>query len=101
MIGEIEAIECVETMAETIKEVTRLLELDDLDPWSHDVKASDQVLDRIFRAYYRKLEAPLGLRKSDYHILARMVRKEDLDPEITEKLDEIVKVASSVQANNN
>jgi len=38
-----------QAMNEAIAEVTKLLEIDDLDPWSPDVKASDQVLDRVFR----------------------------------------------------
>jgi ABC-type lipoprotein export system ATPase subunit len=85
-------------MREAIAEVTRLLEIDDLAPWSPDAKASDEVLDRVFRLFFKRLELPLQLRKSDYHILASLVRKEELDTEITEKLDAIVTVARKAQA---
>lgn len=86
-----------EKMAEAIAEVTKLLEIDELDPWSHDVKASDQVLDRVFRLFFKKLGLPLQLRKSGYHILAGLVPREKLDPEITEKLDSIVASAKKAQ----
>ncbi len=61
-------------MREAIGEVTRLLEIDESVPWSPDVKASDEVLDRVFRLFFKKLELPLQLRKSDYHVLAGLVR---------------------------
>jgi len=80
-------------MREAIAEVTKYLGIDDLAPWSPDVKASDEVLDRVFRLFFKKLELPLQLRKSDYHVLAGLVPKEKLDREVTEKLDAIVTVA--------
>ena len=84
-------------MREAIAEVTNLLEIDELIPWSPDVKASDQVLDRVFRLFFKKLELPLQLRKSDYHVLASLVSREELDREITEKLDVIVTVAGKAR----
>ena len=83
-----------QAMHDAIAEVTRLLQIDELDPWSADVKASDQVLDRVFRLFFKKLAIPLQLRKSDYHILAGLVPKEYLDREVKEKLDAIVAVAN-------
>jgi ABC-type lipoprotein export system ATPase subunit len=80
-------------MNEAIAEVTKFLEIDGLDPWSPDVKATDQVLDRVFRLYFKKLELPLQLRKSDYHVLATLVPAKHLDAEIAEKLDAIVAAA--------
>lgn len=82
-----------QAMRDAIAEVTRLLEIDDLNPWSHDVKASDEVLDRVFKVFFKTLKLPLQLRKADYHILASLVPKESLDAEITEKLDAIVVLA--------
>jgi hypothetical protein len=86
-----------EAMREAIAEVTKLLEIDDLAPWSPDVKATDQVLDRVFRLFFKKLAIPLQLRKSDYHILAGLVPKENLDREVTEKLDAIVDTAKKAK----
>lgn len=82
-----------EAMVQSIAEVTKLLEIDDLNPWSPDVKASEEVLDRVFRLYFKKLNLPLQLRKSGYHLLASLVPRARLDPEITEKLDAIVTIA--------
>lgn len=87
-----------EAMAESIAEVTKLLEIDDLNPWSPDVKASEEVFDRVFRLYFKKLRLPLQLRKSGYHLLASMVPRDNLDPEITEKLNAMVKVARLAKA---
>jgi len=93
LFGKAESQRREQAMREAIADVTKLLEIDNLAPWSPDVKASDQVLDRVFRVYFKKLELSLQLRKSDYHILASLVPKEKLDGEIREKLDAIVDVA--------
>jgi ABC-type taurine transport system ATPase subunit len=84
-----------QAMRESIAEVTRLLEIDGLTPWSSDIKASDLVLDRIFRVFFQKLNLPLQFRKSEYHVLASLMPPEELDIEITEKLDAILQVAKS------
>ncbi len=80
-------------MREAIAEVTKFLEIDGKYPWSPDVKATDEVLDRVFRLFFKKLALPLQLRKSDYYLLVGLAPKESLDAEITEKLDAIVRVA--------
>ncbi len=87
-----------EAMTQSIAEVTKLLEIDNLNPWSADVKASEEVLGRVFRLYFKTLNLPLQLRKSGYHVLASLVPRDKLDPEITEKLDVIVKVAKLAKA---
>ena len=86
-------------MSESIGEVTDALKtLRSLDPWSSDIKATDDFLEPLFQRFFKKLELPLTFRKSDYHVLAKLVPKDDIDPEITEKLDAIVEVADRVQA---
>lgn len=62
-------------------------------PWSPDIKASDDFLAPLFKAYSKKLGSPLVLRKADYHELARLVPPASIDPEVIEKLDAIVDVA--------
>ncbi len=79
------------SMDEAIVEVARVLEIDDKSPWSHDVKATDEVLDRVFRVFFKKLKLPLTFRKSDYHVLAKLVPKDNIDPDVVEKLDAIVR----------
>ncbi len=81
-------------MQSAIDEVATSLEtLRNLTPWSPDTKVTDDFLDPLFRRYFTKLGLPNLLRKSDYHILARFLVKEQIAPEIREKLDAIVTVA--------
>jgi len=83
-----------QAMREAIAEVTQALRtLGKPDPWSPDIKASDEFLEPLFKTFYGKLNLPLQLRKSEYHVLASLTPKEKLDPEIKEKLDAIVAVA--------
>lgn len=82
-------------MRESIYEISEALhKLGKPSPWSDDIKASDEFLDPLFRAYFKNLGIPLTLRKSDYHRLAGFVPASDIDPEIKEKLDQIVEVAN-------
>ena len=83
-----------DTMAETIDEIGRaLVTLGKPDPTSPDLKASDDFLDPLFEAFYRKMKLPNQMRKTDYHTLVRYVPREEIEPEVSEKLDRIVAVA--------
>jgi len=85
-------------MNAAITEVAQALEtLGRPGPWSPDIKASDDFLDPVFDRYFRKLGLPNLMRKSDYYVLARLVPREQLAPEITEKLDAVVQIAHSAQ----
>jgi predicted ATPase len=76
---------------EAIMEVSVALEtLNKPDPWSSDIKATDDFLDPLFKKFFKKRGLPLELRKSDYHVLAGLLPAEKIDPEIVEKLDAIV-----------
>jgi len=87
-----------QAMDQAIEEVTQALEtLGRPDPWSPDIKASDDFLDPVFEHYFRKLGLPNLLRKSDYHVLAGLVSRDLIPPEVTEKLDAIVRVARLAQ----
>ena len=87
-------------MQKAIAEVTHLLEIDEKLPWSAEVKASDEVLDRIFRLYFKEMGLPLIFRKANYHELVRFVPPEKLDSEISEKLDQIIAVAKKARPRN-
>ena len=63
------------------------------DPFGPEVKASDDFLGPVFQRYFELLELSNLMQKTDYHILAHLVPRERIDPEITEKLDRIVEVA--------
>ena len=65
-------------------------------PWSDDVKASDEVLEPIFRIFSKKLDLPLIERKRDFHKLVSLMDKGGIDPEIVEKLDLILATSKKV-----
>jgi Fe-S cluster assembly ATPase SufC len=81
-------------MRDAVAEVsTALKTLNKPDPWSVDIKASDEFLEPLFKKFFEKLKLPLQLRKSEYQVLASLASKNKLDHEIAEKLDAIVAVA--------
>jgi hypothetical protein len=81
-------------MEESIQEVIKAIETFEKPPaWSKDIKATDDFLDPLFKVYFKKIGLPLVLRKTDYYLLAALLRKEQIDAEITAKLDAIVAVA--------
>jgi ABC-type transport system involved in cytochrome c biogenesis ATPase subunit len=99
LFGRAETDRRVRTMRECIQEVTGALQtLGKPDPWSADVKASDDFLNPLFDRYFKKLGLPNWLRKTDYHVLARLVPKDEIDPEVVAKLDGIVAVAKKAKS---
>jgi ABC-type lipoprotein export system ATPase subunit len=94
LFGQFEQAKRVNAMREAIAEVAAALRtLGKPDPWSPDIKATDEFLDPLFKSYFKKLGLPLDLRKSDYYVLAGLVPRERIDSEIIEKLDAILAVA--------
>jgi len=94
LFGEAESRRREQAMRESIEDVAgALVVLGKGEPWSHDLKATDEFLEPLFKKYFEKLSLPLIFRKSDYHALAGLMPAEKLDPEITEKLDAIVETA--------
>ncbi len=95
LFGRAESDRREAAMREAIAEVTQALRtLDKPDPWSDDIKASDEFLEPVFRTFFKKVSLPLQFRKSDYHILATFLPKDQVDSEVVEKLDLIHKIAS-------
>ena len=66
-------------------------------PWSEDLKVSDDFLTPLFRNYSRKLGLPNLMDKKDFYELADHVPEDELDPEVTEKLDAIAQTAAEAQ----
>jgi ABC-type transport system involved in cytochrome c biogenesis ATPase subunit len=81
-------------MEAAISEITAALTtLKEGDPWGSEIKASDQFLTPLFSRFFERLNLPNLMRKTDYHTLARFVARDQIDAEVTEKLDAIVNVA--------
>jgi len=61
---------------------------DKRESWWFDTKMSDDFLDKIFRRYFQILKQPVSLMsKSNYYELALLAKSEELDEEVTKKLD--------------
>jgi len=81
-------------MRRCIGEVTEALAtLGEPDPWSEDIKATDQFLDPLFRRYYEALGLQVLFGKSDYYRLTEYMTPDMLPDEVAEKLDAIVETA--------
>lgn len=94
LFGRAEVARRERVMRECVSEVTdALTTLGRPSAWSADIKASDDFLNPVFERFFKKLGLPNLLRKTDYHVLASLVSKDNLDPEVTVKLDAILAVA--------
>ncbi len=82
-----------DAMNESIAEITSALRTLGRDPGSPDVKSSEEFLEPLFNDFYERLNLQNLLRKTDYHVLARFVAADELDPEVTQVLDAIAAVA--------
>lgn len=98
LFGQAEKQRRVAIMREVIHEVAEAMHtLGKAGPWSPDTKVTDDFLEPLFRAFFRRLNLPLALRKSDYALLAQLMPKGKTDPEVIEKLDAIVEVAKQAK----
>jgi hypothetical protein len=82
-------------MRKSIQEVSKALKtLGKPDPWSPDIKASDEFLGALFKDFSERINLPLVLRKSEYCDLVRFLRRDQVDSDVKKKLDALVEVAS-------
>lgn len=81
-------------MQQSIGEVTAALSvLGKPNAFGPEIKASDEFLGPVFHTYFRRLGIPNLMQKTDFHVLARLARPEQIDPEVGQKLDRIVETA--------
>ncbi|MCC7474828.1 MAG: AAA family ATPase [Pirellulales bacterium] len=93
LFGAAEADRRRQLMIDSIRELSGALQtLGHPDPWSDDLKVTDEFLDPLFKRYFEKLGLPLAFRKSDYHVLAGLISPSQISPEVAAKLDAIVEV---------
>ena len=83
-----------DAMSQAIEEVESALKtLGKGAPWSADIKASDDFLVPLFKSYFEMLGLPNLMAKKNFYELAGHVPDSEIDPEVSEKLDAIVRVA--------
>lgn len=61
--------------------------------WWINTKMSDEFLDKVFERYFKERNMPNLMTKRDYNILASFSLPDELNQEITEKLNIIYKIA--------
>jgi len=85
-------------MRESIEEVAQAMAtLGHGSPWDADTKSSDHFLTPLFRAYFKKIKLPNLMAKKSFYELADHVPKDEIDPEVREKLDAIVRAAKAAR----
>jgi hypothetical protein len=88
----------VKKMEESIAKIESAMQtLGKGSPWSDDAKVTDDFLNPLFRDFFQGLGIPNLFQKTDYHVLASLVPRQDIDAEITAALDRIVAVSSRAQ----
>ena len=84
----------LEILESALEEMTHALSVTDKpDPWGPDIKVTDDFLDPLFKLFYKQLGIPQQTFKRDYHGLADTIPLDEIVPEVTSVLDDIVKVA--------
>lgn len=85
--GQAAMRECIEDL------VPRAALRDRDDPWWSETKATGQFLDRLFDSFFKTMQIPNLMRKTDYHVLVRYVPEDQIAPEISTVLDMVLEVA--------
>ncbi len=89
----------MEAMKNSIEHITSAMEaLGKGNPWDDDTKVSDDFLTPLFKDYFNRLGLYNVMGKKSFYELARLITKEQIDPEVREKLEAIVRVSSDAGA---
>ncbi|RKU12881.1 AAA family ATPase [Candidatus Poribacteria bacterium] len=87
--------DCASIMKEQITEIEKAREtLGQESPWSPNTKVSTEFLDPLFTSFFKKLELPNLMQKTNYHTLVQYVPADQIDPEITDVLGGILEIAN-------
>lgn len=86
-------------MEESISEIeSALVTLGKGSPWSSDAKVSNDFLEPLFEAFFKKLGMDNLMRKTNYHRLVHYVAADVIALEVSEVLDRILAVSDSGSA---
>lgn len=94
LIDSVERKQRVALLDECVGDLTSALAITGKpDPWSGDIKVTDDFLDPLFKRFYEKLGTPQRIFKRDYHALADFLDVKDIADEVGEVLTGIADVA--------
>ena len=100
--GILSSEDCISIMEERITEIEKAREtLGQESPWSPNTKVSTDFLDPLFASFYKKLELPNLMQKTNYHTLVRYVKSDQIDPEVVDVLDAILEVVNRAKPLSN
>ena len=100
--GILSSEDCISIMEERITEIEKAREtLGQESPWSPNTKVSTDFLDPLFASFFKKLELPNLMQKTNYHTLVRYVKSDQIDPEVVDVLDAILEVANRAKPLSN
>ncbi len=98
-VGELFSIEWKNTMEKTIQEFEAAFStLGKPSPWSSNIKVTDEFLDPLFEKFFKELDLPNLMRKTDYHTLVEYLSLDQIDPEIIDVLDMILETAQKAKS---
>ena len=66
-------------------------------PWAFDTKVSEDFLEPVFTSYFKQLGKYNTMSKNNFYKLVGYIPDSEIDPEISEKLDAIAKVAKQAR----
>ncbi|WP_025770851.1 ATP-dependent nuclease [Thioalkalivibrio sp. HK1] len=97
-IGDIATSAWSQQMENSISKIEGSLEtLGKGSPWGEDIKAGDDFLIPLFRQFYSAIDVYNSMAKKDFHRLVEWMDLDDIDSEITEKLDAIHRIAKQAR----
>ncbi len=101
LFGQAEAETRLKAMRDSIEEVSRALKtLKGAAPWDIGLKVSDEFLTPLFKTYFSKLEIENLMLKKSFYELADCIPRDEIDPEVNEKLDAIADLADSANSSS-
>lgn len=85
----------VETMLQSIEEFEKAFQITNgKSPWDNEVKASEEVLEKLLNNYFLKLNmSGATLSKGRYYEISEYIEPTTLDNEILEKLEKILEIS--------
>ena len=67
------------------------------DPWWQRTKMSDDFQERFFAGFFARVRLPHLSHKGGYHLLADLMPPDQIDPDVTAKLQAITAVAAAAR----
>lgn len=82
----------VKSMEMAVEKVSEAMITLGKKPWSDDLKVSDEFINVVFKEFCLSLNIPLILRKNEYYKLIDYIEPDEIDDEITMKLEKICQI---------